>query len=109
MQSSLDEKLKTLLNCKDIQIITKKGGGNSVVFCVEADGKRYAVKSYPPYAPNQRDRLSAELMVYQFLNRHQVPAVPKLKTHCATNRWLVIDWIDGEIPARYSLEDIDQA
>lgn len=103
------EKLKTLLKCDDIRFLTKQGGGNSVVFGVEADGKKWAVKSYPPYAPNQRDRLAAELTVYRFLNQYDVPFVPILKTFSEEERWLIIEWISGEIPREYSSSDINQA
>lgn len=103
------DKLKTLLGCESLDIVAKKGGGNSVVYCVESVDHKWAVKSYPPYAPNQRDRLAAELKVYQFLNAHNIPAVPHLKTYSETERWLVIDWIEGEVPDTYTLEDVNQA
>lgn len=109
MQSSQLDHLKKLLACEDASILTQEGGGNSKVFCADVKGKKWAVKSYPPYAPNQRDRLSAESMTYQFLNQHQVPSVPTFKTMCPTERWLIIDWIDGSIPSTYSTADIDQA
>ncbi len=103
--------LKTLLQCDNIEILTTAAGGNSKVFCVQADGKKWAIKSYPPYAPNQRDRLAAESTVYQFLNQHNVPSVPNYKLSCPTERMLVIDWIEGDIPANESIttNDIDQA
>lgn len=102
-------KLKSLLATEEIRILAKEAGGNSKVFCVEAEGKRWAVKSYPPYAPGQRDRLAAEVSVYQFLNEQGVPAVPMLKTGCINERWLIIDWIEGEIPRTYAAKDIEQA
>lgn len=103
-------KLKQLLGCEDISLLKKAGGGNSKVFCIEAQGKKWAVKSYPPYAPNQRDRLAAECMAYQFLNQHQIAAVPGFKTSCLTERWLVMDWIEGNLPeGAYSNIDIEQA
>lgn len=101
--------LKQLLSCEKIHIHTKTGGGNSKVFCIEAEGKKWAVKSYPPYAPNQRDRLAAEYSVYQFLNQHQITAVPGLKGACETYRLLVMEWIEGSIPHDYSYPDIQQA
>jgi thiamine kinase-like enzyme len=109
MQSSQIEHLKKLLDCEETRILTKEGGGNSKVFCAEVRGKKWAVKSYPPYAPNQRDRLAAECTTYQFLNQHQVPSVPTFKTACPTERWLVIDWIEGNIPNTYSASDVEQA
>src|SRR5205085_4836805 len=110
MQSSMTEhwqreqvaKLKKILACQDLRFLTKQGGGNSKVFCVEADGLRWAVKSYPPYAPSQRDRLAAEVAAYQFLNQQAVPAVPLLKSYCERERWLIMSWIDGEVPQEYS-------
>lgn len=103
--------LKTLLQCEHIEVLTTAAGGNSKVFCVNADGKKWAIKSYPPYAPNQRDRLAAESTAYAFLNQHQVPSVPNYKLSCPIERMLVIDWIDGEIPTNDSIttNDIDQA
>lgn len=107
--SLIEQNLKTLLACQKIKLVTKQGGGNSVVFCIEADNKTWAVKSYPPYAPNQRDRLAAELQVYTFLNQNQVPFVPLLKNYSESDRLLIISWIDGEIPRDYSKSDIEQA
>ena len=101
--------LKTLLHCDKLAILAKSGGGNSKVFCAEADGKKWAIKSYPPYAPNQRDRLVAETTTYQFLNQHQVPAVPEFQQSCSKTRLLIIDWIDGTIPNQYNKSDIEQA
>jgi thiamine kinase-like enzyme len=107
--SQIEESLQTLLARQPLQLVTKKGGGNSVVFCVESEGERFAVKSYPPYAPGQRDRLAAELMVYRFLDQYRIPAVPRLKTACDVNRLLVIDWIEGDVPTHYSSQDVEQA
>lgn len=101
--------LQQLLNCKELQILGNQGGGNSKVFCAEADGKKWAVKSYPPYAPNQRDRLLAECQTYEFLNQQHIPAVPSLKAISISERWLIIDWIDGAIPTEYTTIDINQA
>jgi thiamine kinase-like enzyme len=107
--SQIEENLKTLLASPSLRILNKKGGGNSMVFCVESNDKRLAVKSYPPYAPGQRDRLAAELMVYRFFAQQNIPAVPRLETACDTNRLLVIDWIEGDVPERYSSQEVEQA
>lgn len=103
------ERLKELFNSENVRILTQDKGGNSKVFCVEVDGEKWAVKSYPPYAPNQRDRLAAECLAYQFLNSHGITAVPTFKAVCPIERWLIINWIDGVIPTTYSNSDIDQA
>tara|TARA_R110000868_G_scaffold318690_7_gene579419 strand:- start:38 stop:1099 length:1062 start_codon:yes stop_codon:yes gene_type:complete len=108
-QPDLMSTLHPLLACENIKIVTQKGGGNSVVYCVEAGGIHYAVKSYPPYAPGKRDRLAAEAMVYQFLNDHDVQAVPQLKSSSAKDRLIAMEWIDGDIPESYTLSDIEQA
>lgn len=101
--------LKSLLASDDVNIIAQKGGGNSVVYCVEVNGEKVAVKSYPPYAPGKRDRLAAEVMVYQFLNEHQVAHVPTLIHFSESQRLLVMEWIEGEIPQDYSMNEIMQA
>lgn len=108
-EEPLIAKLKRLLACDSIRLHSQQGGGNSTVFCIEAKGKKWAVKSYPPYAPDQRDRLTSELMVYQFLNEHNINAVPNVKTHCPEERWLMMSWIEGAIPNDYSSDDINQA
>lgn len=101
--------LERLLLSKDVRVIEKRGGGNSLVYCVETEGKKYAVKSYPPYSPDQRDRLAAELSAYQFFNHHGFSNVPRLRTYCERTRWLIIDWIDGCILDNYAPADIEQA
>ncbi len=100
---------KSLLAADDIRISERKGGGNSVVFCVELNGQKCAVKSYPPFAPGKRDRLAAEAMVYQFLNEHHVQSVPKLIKYNTDSRLLVMEWIEGDIPETYNQPEIEQA
>lgn len=109
MQSSQTEHLKSLLGTNDVHILAQDRGGNSKVFCAEAANKKWAIKSYPPYAPNQRDRLEAESTAYKFLNSQGIDAVPTFKAICPTERWLIIDWIDGALPHTYSTSDIEQA
>ncbi|TAK78054.1 MAG: aminoglycoside phosphotransferase family protein [Gammaproteobacteria bacterium] len=108
MNFSPTTQLKESLNCQKIQLLKKQGGGNSCVFCVEADGKKWAVKTYPPDS-TRRNRLSIELMTYQFLNQHQISAVPSLKAHSESERWLIMDWVEGESPWDYTVADIEQA
>jgi hypothetical protein len=102
-------RLKELLASENITLVSKSGGGNSKVFCVEAAGEKWAVKSYPPQSMGQRDRLMAEVRAYQFLNQQQVSAVPLLKAVCNEERWLVMNWIEGCLPKKYSASDILQA
>jgi len=109
MQSSQINQLKHLLAADDVQILAQDNGGNSKVFCAKANEKKWAIKSYPPYAPNQRDRLAAESIAYQFLNQYKINAVPTFKAVCESERWLIIDWIDGQLPNTYSDHDIQQA
>lgn len=108
-RAALHAQLKTLLDCQQVCVVSRSGGGNSVVYCVQADGEKLAVKSYPPFAPGKRDRLAAEVMVYQFLNAHDLACVPTLRTYSEADRLLVMDWIEGDIPAAYGANDIQQA
>ena len=101
--------LRNLLGRQDVKILSRSGGGNSVVYCIDADGEKLAVKSYPPYAPGKRDRLAAEVMVYHFLNEQQLTSVPALIAFSEQYRLLVMSWIEGQIPEEYSLDDIEQA
>ncbi len=101
--------VKDMLGRDDVSILSQNGGGNSVVYCVQVGDVKYAVKSYPPYAPGKRDRLAAEVKVYQFLNEHKVESVPHLIQFHDEHRLLMMDWIDGEVPLTYSLNDVEQA
>ncbi len=101
--------LKNLLSNDDIRILSKSGGGNSLVYCIEANGKKWALKTYPPALPQQRNRLASELLVYQFLNSNNIDSVPSLHTFDKGERWLIIDWVDGDIPSTYSADDIAHA
>lgn len=101
--------LQQLLAANEIQVLAKQGGGNSVVYCIEGSHQKWALKSYPPYAPNQRDRLNAEFTVYQFFKHHQLSSVPQLINHCEKNRWLIMEWIEGEVPTHSQSEDVAQA
>jgi hypothetical protein len=101
--------LKTLFACDDLRILTKAGGGNSKVFCIEANSKKWAVKFYPPYTLNQRDRLATECMVYQFLNQHKIETVPKVANWSFSERFLVLDWIEGHLPDTIESNDVEQA
>ncbi|HEX2548932.1 MAG TPA: aminoglycoside phosphotransferase family protein [Gammaproteobacteria bacterium] len=101
--------LKKLLFCQNIKILSQHGGGNSRVYCIDADGKKWALKSYPSTKSDKRHRLGAELLTYQFLNQHQISAVPSLNTYTETENWLIMEWIQGEIPSTYYDTDITQA
>lgn len=103
------DRLRDLLAAQKISLLGQVSGGNSKVFCVEADGCKWAVKSYPPYAPLKRDRLLHEIKAYQLLNREKIKAVPQLKTHSERERLLIISWIEGQPIDSYHEEDITQA
>lgn len=102
-------KLQKLLSCENLLILEKKGGGNSKVYRILADNKILAVKLYPPSKDGKQDRLAIELETYRFFYRNAIDAVPLLYSFCESERWLVIDWIEGVIPSDYSLNDIEQA
>ncbi|SRR5579883_1170720 len=102
------EKLKSLFNCQQVRVLKKQHGGNSRVWCVEADNKRWALKTYPPDS-TKRHRLTIESKTYHFLNQHHVPGVPVLKSYSETEHWLLMEWIEGNLPEDYSDSDIEQA
>ena len=102
-------KLISLLKCNNLSVISKTEGGNSKVLCIQGAHQQWALKIYPPYAPNQRDRLDAESTIYQFLNRHHIAAIPTMRARDLNERWLIIDWISGIIPKTYTSSDIEQA
>lgn len=109
LKNELNADICKLLNCDSFEVLDKAGGGNSLVFCVKANERKVALKFYPPFAPGKRDRLKAEVTVYQFLNENNVSSVPMLYAFDYEKRLLAIEWIDGEVPASYQDSDVMQA
>lgn len=103
------EEFKLALNCQSARIINETCGGNSLIFCVETEAQKLAVKIYPPHHTDQRNRLDVETKTYQFLNKYSIPSIPRLVTTHDTLRWLIIEWIEGEKIDSYSDSDIQQA
>ncbi len=82
-----------------VSIVRLGGGGNSRIFQVkDADGKLYALKSYPPLEYDPRDRLGTEFNALNFLRQNSEVRVPQPVSMDRNNLLAVYEWIDGSRP-----------
>jgi len=85
------------------------GGGNSRLYRVDAAGRSYALKSYPPKGDDPRDRLGVECRALGFMAAHGVACVPRLFASDAAQGFGLFEWIDGAVVTDPGVADIDQA
>jgi Phosphotransferase enzyme family len=84
-------------------------GRNSGVWQVRAQGRRYALKLYPPRRAGERDRAACEHAALRFLTAHGIAAVP-LPVACDSRLGAaLLVWIDGENPRDLGAADIRAA
>ena len=87
-----------------------RGNGNSRVYCVEGDGRRYLLKSYPSPGIDGRNRLAQEEAALGFLNGTGLGSfVPRSIAADRAANAALHSWLDGTAIDRHSLSDIDQA
>ncbi len=85
-------------------------GGNNRLSRVEAvDGRRFALKSYPATAGDDRDRLGVEFAALTFLKRHGVAEVPTALARDDRTGEALYEWIEGEPVTAPTAADIDAA
>lgn len=98
-----------LLGRRVDRIEANPGGGNNRLYCIEARGERFALKSYPGLADDPRDRLGAEFAALAFLGRRgEVATPPALAAERAAN-FALLGWIEGVKVDRACAADIDAA
>ena len=86
-----------------------RAGGNNRLFRLEtADGRVYALKSYPRLPSDPRDRLSTEFGALELMHRHGIDQVPRPIVKDREAGFALYEWIDGE-PVRASLSAVDAA
>ncbi len=87
------------------------GGRNSIVFCLEAGGRRFAGKQYFRDPEDRRDRLQTECDCLRFLRRNNVENVPGVVACNPELRLGVFEYVEGESPAQGGAgeHDIDLA
>lgn len=97
----------SLLGFKADRVTLAGGGGNSRIYRVEAKGKHYALKMYPPAGNDKRDRLGVEKQTLQFFERNGIAQAP---------RWLgdkpgygLLSWVEGTLANPPLPGEIDQA
>lgn len=84
-------------------------GRNSRVFRVRSHGDSFALKNYPPDQGRGRDRMGAEAGALGLLNRHDIPAVPRLLGSDAARGYILMEWIEGESVDNPTAADMEAA
>ena len=95
----LESDVSHLFTSPIISIVRWGGGGNSRIFQVEdAEGKLYALKSYPSLEFDPRDRLGTEYAALDFLSRNSKVRVPQPVCVDRDKLLAAYEWIDGSRP-----------
>jgi hypothetical protein len=89
---------------------TAGGGGNSRLFRIEAaDGRRYALKLYPPRGADPRDRIGAEAGALRFLHGRGIDTVPALIGVDTARNCALLSWVKGGKPEPVGDSDVGEA
>lgn len=95
----LEQEVSHLFARPVASIVHWGGGGNSRIFQVQdADGRLYALKSYPPLTLDPRDRLGTEYAALDFLSCNSNVSVPRPVSMDREKLLAVYEWIDGSRP-----------
>lgn len=105
--ADLKQIASTLAGSKVSEVVPVGRGGNSRVYMVATAEKLYALKEYPVFANDPRDRLQAERQALELMHAHGIHSVPRW--HAATSPYALMDWIDGFVIAEPRSSDIDDA
>ncbi|MEB3826900.1 phosphotransferase [Phormidium sp. CCY1219] len=84
------------------QALIQKGQGNSKIYKLLSDRKKYILKIYPDRQRDPRPRLETESLAYQKLFSQQYP-VPECIIVDNRLGWGIYSWIDGQI-----IEQVDR-
>ena len=84
-------------------------GGNSRIFRVETDRGCFALKLYPRFSGDSRDRVGTEARALAFFGYHAIRSVPVYYGSDRDGGWLVMEWIDGKPAAEIDDETIVDA
>ena len=98
---------ETLLGESVTALTHAASGGNSRIYRVETATKVFALKYYPPAAPQGRDRLGVEIAALKLMGDSGIHGVPAV--HGYADRFALYDWLDGALPKDITLADIHAA
>jgi hypothetical protein len=85
------------------------GGRNSRVFCVNSNGRSFALKQYPSRDDDPRDRLATEVGALRLMEHYRIEVVPRVVAVDAGRGFALLSWIDGAAVGDVSDSDIDAA
>lgn len=80
---------------KRVRVDSHARGGNSRVYIVSADGRRFAVKHYFRHRADERDRLHAETAFLEFAAAAQIACVPRVAAYDRERGIGVYEYVSG--------------
>lgn len=85
------------------------GGGNNLLYCVEADNHHFALKLYLSPSNDKRDRLGQEFTAYCFLHMNSITEIPYPIASDPARHAALYSWVDGVAAGVPGNNDIDRA
>jgi len=102
-----DEAIFALCGTMNTHVTPITGGGNSTIFCLEAEHDIFALKQYRSEPNCQRDRQHTEIRALDFLNECKMKRIPR---HIASHgNFSLLSWIDGKKIVEPTETDIIQS
>jgi hypothetical protein len=112
MPSSLNEvsaRAEALLGIPVAACEPAATGGNNRLYRVSAGGQSFSLKLYAVTPGDLRDRLGTERQALVFLTRHGVEEIPRFIATDPDAGMALFEWIDGDIVAAPSSQDVKAA
>ncbi len=114
-QTSLDDPealcgaVQRLLGKPVVDLLPAGRGANSTVFRVICSDREYALKTYPRWRRDRRQRETIEWRCLQFLSAHGIDRVPHPVAYDPEARIVIMEWIDGDSAVPHTVDDVDEA
>jgi hypothetical protein len=87
----------------------RASGRNSRIYRVNAGGRSFALKQYPPRRDDPRDRLSTEVGALRLMAAGHIDVIPQVIGVDRERNYVMLSWIDGAPVEAISDADIDAA
>ena len=87
----------------------RAGGRNSRIYRVDAGGRGFALKQYPPRRDDPRDRLSTEVDALTLMAAGRIDVIPQVVGVDRERNYVMLSWIEGAPVEAISDLDVDAA
>lgn len=84
-------------------------GANSRIFRLATSRRTLALKCYPAWTGDTRDRLDVEWKALSFLRGQGLTVVPEPIAVDRARRVMLMEWLEGPVVARHTSSDLDAA